>query len=368
MGGYSSHSQSGSYICFRAFDSAILGGNMKRQIVIAALLFSFFTSVTVYENCLAADYFDRKSIRVIVGDEVGTGYDPLTRLLAKQLPNHIPGKPNILVENMPGAQTIISANYLFHTAKPNGLTIGALNRGIPFAQLMKSKGVRFDVRKFSWLGSVASETTILALSSDFPYNNPDGLKGFQEPLNLAVVGTSASATQFALLLKEFAGFNLKITTYPSSEASMLAIERGEADGSVDSYASIKAYIERGLMRPVVRSRVIDPEIENVPVNEGLTTSVLGKRLMAMLAAADQISRPYVAPPGTPMALMTFLREAFAKMAKDPKVKEEAKNIMVTVDYTSPDEAVKTMSYLLSQPQDVVMEFGKYVKFYTDSHN
>jgi len=335
---------------------------MKRRILWVLFVFMVPALLIPFQNSLAAPYFEGKVIKIIVGHEVGGGYDRLARLLARHLSKHIPGKPTLLVENMPGAQTMIAANYLYNIAKPNGLTIGTLDRGIPFAQLLKMEGVKFDITKYTWIGSAASETMILALRADLPYKTVDDLRKAKEPIPLAGVGAGASDTQYPTLLKEFAGLNLKIITYPSSAASMLAIERKEADGRAGSYSSIKPYIERGLLRPFIRSRVVDPEIENLPVNEDLTTSALGKTLMAMMASADRIGRPYVAPPGTPAEAINPLREAFAKVSKDPESREEAKKIMMAVDYTPAEEAVKTMNYLLGQPEDVIREFGKYIKF------
>ena len=335
---------------------------MKKRILWVLVVFMAPSLLIAFQNSLAAPYFEGKVIKIIVGHEVGGGYDRLARLLARHLSKHIPGKPTFLVENMPGAQTMIAANYLFNIAKPNGLTIGTLDRGIPFAQLLKMDGVKFDIAKFSWVGSASSETMILALRTDLPYKTVDDLRKAKEPIPLAGVGAGASDTQYPTLLREFAGLNLKIITYPSSAASMLAIERKEADGRAGSYTSIKPYIERGLLRPFIRSRVVDPEIENLPVNEELTTSALGKTLMAMMASADRIGRPYVAPPGTPAEAINPLREAFVRVAKDPEALQEAKKIMMVVSYTPADEAVKTVNYLLGQPEDVVKEFGKYIKF------
>jgi hypothetical protein len=109
-------------------------------------------------------------------------------------------------------------------------------------------------------------------------------------------------------------------------------------------------------------RVRDPDLESLPVKEDLTTNSVGKTLMAMMAAADRVGRPYVAPPNTSAEAMNILRGAFARLEKDPEVREDAKKMMMTVGYTSGDEALKTMNYLLTQPEPVIKEFGKYIKF------
>lgn len=333
---------------------------MKRLVLLAVILFLVIFSSN--QSALAAPFYEGKVMRMIVGHEVGGGYDRITRLIAKHIGKYIPGKPTVIVENMPGAQSMIAANYLYNIAKPDGLTIGTFDRGLPFAQLLKMSGVKYDLAKFAWIGSAASETMVLALRSELPYRNIDDVRKAKEPIILAGVGAGASDTQFPALLKEFAGLNFKIINYPSSAASILAIERKEVDGRAGSYSSLKPYIERGLVRAIVRSREPGPEVNNLPVNEDLTTSNVGKTIMAMMAAADHIGRPFAAPPKTPANLVAILRAAFAKVSQDPELQANSKKIMMPVNYIPADDALKVMKYVLGQPNDIVNEFGKYVKF------
>ncbi len=333
-----------------------------RRLFVPALIITFSFLLFPARHAAAAPFYQGKVIRIIVGHEVGGGYDRITRLLAKHITRYIPGKPTIIVETMPGAQSMIAANYLYNVAKPDGLTIGTFDRGLPFAQLLKLDGAKFNLTKFSWIGSAASESMILALRTDLPYRTPEDVRKAKEPIVLGGVGVGASDTQFSTLLREFAGFNLKIISYPSSAATILAIERKEVDGRAGSYSSLKPHIERGLMRPIVRSRVSEAGLENLPVNEDLTTNKMGKTLMSMMAAADRIGRPYAAPPKTPPELMKILREAFAQVAKDPALREEAKRMMLSVNYTPADESLQVLNYVLNQPPDVLSEFAKYIKF------
>ena len=134
------------------------------------------------------------------------------------------------------------------------------------------------------------------------------------------------------------------------------------DGKGGSYGSLKLYIERGLLRPLVRGRVSEPEIENLPVDENLTADKTGKTIMAMRSSVDLMGRPYILPPGTPSDITETLRDSFAKVLNDPEVKEEAKKIQMTVHYVPGDECVKMVNYVLNQPNDVVREFNKYIKF------
>jgi tripartite-type tricarboxylate transporter receptor subunit TctC len=335
---------------------------MKRQILYSVIFFIMFSISTSAKESLAAPYYEGKVIKIIVGHAPGGGYDRISRLIARHIPKHIPGKPTLIVENMPGANSIIAANYLYNIAKPDGLTIGNFDRSTPFAQLLKAEGVRFDNMKYSWIGSASAESAILTLRADLPYRTVDDLKKVKEPIPLASMGPGAIDTQFVILLKEFVGLNFKMVVYPSSSEGMLAVERKEVDGRPGSYSSLKPFIERGLVVPMIRGRVSEPGIEKLPVDEDLTMDPKGKTMMAMRSVGDGIGRPYVAPPGTPGEIMAILRDAFARVAKDPELKEDAKKNKMEITYIPAEDCMKVLNYLFNQPQDIIKEFNKYVKF------
>jgi tripartite-type tricarboxylate transporter receptor subunit TctC len=335
---------------------------MKRRVLYLGLSFAMIALLMFPQASPAAPYYEGKVIKLVVGFSAGGGYDRISRILAKHLPKYIPGKPNIIIENMGGASSIIAANYLYNIAKPDGLTIGTFNRALPHAQAIKLDGIKFDIMKYAWIGSAAVEGTVLAIRTDLPYKTFDELRKAKEQVALGCSGSGTSDFQFPTLLKEFANFNYKMVIYPSSAECMLAVERKEVDGRAGSYSSLKPFIERGIIRAVIRGRVAEPGTENLPVNEDVTQDKMGKTLMAMLAAADKVGRPYVAPPKTPAEQMNILREAFAKAAKDPELQDECKKLMMEVDYTPAEECLKIVGYVITQPDDVVKEFAKHIKF------
>ena len=335
---------------------------MKKIFLSFLIIFSMLFISVFSKDILAASYYEGKRMTIIVGYAPGGGYDRMARLFAKNLPKYISGKPSIIIENMEGADSLIAANHIYRIAKPDGLTIGAVNRGLPFAQLLKAEGVRFDLTKFSWIGSAAVEAIVLALRSDLPFKTFNDIQNSKSPIMLGATGPASSGAQFPLLLKEYLGVNLKIITYPSSSDVMLAIERKEVDGRGASYSSVKASIDRGGLRAFIRGRVFESGIENLPVDEDICTNKKGKALMAMRSAPDRIGRPFIAPPGTPSDVMNILRDAFAKTAKDPELQAEAKKLGMEAEYVSGDECLKVLNYLFSQPEDIVKEFSIYVKF------
>src|SRR5919108_1620445 len=133
-----------------------------------------------------------KTVTIIVGYKAGGGYDATARLLARHLPKHLAGSPTVIVQNMPGANSIIAANHMYNVAKPDGLTIGTFNRNLPIAQLTKVEGVKFDVTKFQWVGSAANESTILAIRSDLPYKTFDELRKAKQTVVIGSTGPGAN--------------------------------------------------------------------------------------------------------------------------------------------------------------------------------
>ena len=307
--------------------------------------------------------FAGKTITIIVGYKPGGGYDGTARMLARHLPQHIPGKPTVIVQNMPGGNSIIAANHMYNVAKPDGLTIGTFNRNLPIAQLTGVQGVKFDITKFAWIGSAANETTILAIRDDLPYKTFADLRKAKEPVVIGSTGPGANTYDFPLLLKDMLGLNFKIVSgYSSSADIMLAVERKEVDGRAGSYSSIQPFIDRKLVRPVIRARSTDKRLQQLPLDEDFAPNPRAKAIMALRSAPEQIARPYVLPPNTPADIVKAMRDAFAATISDPATQAEAKKTQQDLEFTSGDEAEKILKEVLSQPKDIVAQFSKYIKF------
>src|SRR5687768_5291612 len=330
---------------------------MKWKFVLFAALMSLWLAAAAQPN------FAGKTVTVIVGYKAGGGYDATARLLARHLPKHIPGNPTVIVQNMPGANSIIAANHIYNVAKPDGLTIGTFNRNLPIAQLTKVAGVKFDITKFQWIGSAANESTVLAIRTDLPYKSFDELRKAKETVVIGSTGPGANTHDFPLLLKELLGLNFKIVSgYSSSADIMLAVERKEVDGRAGSFTSLRPFIDRNLVRPVVRARSSEPGIEKLPVDEEMAPNARAKAIMALRSAPEQVARPYVLPPATPVDIVRVMRDAFAKAIKDPELEAEGKKAKLDLEYLAGDEAQKILVEVMKQPQDIVEEFGKYIKF------
>jgi len=331
---------------------------MRRAI---ALIAGFAMFAAVPQGAMAQ--YEGKTVTIVVGFKTGGGYDRTARILARHLPKYLPGKPSVIVQNMPGANSIIAANHVYSVAKPDGLTIGTFNRNLVLAQLTNVSGVKFDMTRFAWIGSAASESTVLAIRSDLPYKSFEELRKGGKTVVIGATGPGANTYDFPLLLKELLGANLKIVSgYSSSSDIMLALERKEVDARAGSYSSLQSFVERGVVRPIIRARAIEPGIEKLPVDESLAPNPKAKAIMALRSAPEVVGRPFVMTPGTPEPLLKLMREAFAKAIKDPELVAESKKANMDLEYMPADEALKIIREVLSQPKDVVDEFGKYIKF------
>jgi len=334
---------------------------MKSSFVLIA---SLAIAVVAPDNAAAqSPSFEGKTITIVVGFKTGGGYDRVARVLARHIPKYLPGTPTVIVQNMPGANSITAANHVYNIAKPDGLTIGTFNRNLVLAQLTNVPGVKFDQTKFAWIGSAASESTILAIRSDLPYRTFDEFRKSGKTLVAGATGPGANTYDFPLLLKEFLGVDIKIVSgYSSSSDIMLAVERKEVDMRAGSYTSIRPFIDRGLVRPLIRGSAVEPGIEKLPVDEDLAPTPRAKAIMALRSAPEVVGRPYVMTPGTPDDILRTMREAFAKAIKDPQLVAESKKAKMDLEFVPGEESLKIVKEVLSQPKDIVEEFSKYVKF------
>ncbi|HEU5177693.1 MAG TPA: tripartite tricarboxylate transporter substrate-binding protein [Burkholderiales bacterium] len=307
-------------------------------------------------------FYEGKTVTVVIGASGGS-LEIASRIVARHLGRQLPGNPNVIVQNMTGAAHLVATNNVYNVAKPDGLTLLAANPNVGIAQLTKVEAARFDLRRFQWLGSTGADGVALSIRSDLPYKSWDELKKADRELVVGTTGPGSNAHDFPLLLKEFAGAKFKLVSgYPANADILLAIERKEVDVWAAFATTIKLAADRGAVRPLVRGRVAIPGFENLPVDETLATSDVGKAIMGIRAAPLAIGRAFAAPPGTPADRVKLLREALAKAVKDPEFLEEMKKARIEVGYIPPEEVLKMFNGLLDQPPEVQKEMVKYIKF------
>src|SRR5262249_31000335 len=192
-----------------------------------------------------------------------------------------------------------------------------------------------------WLGSTGADGVALSIRSDLPYKSFDDIRKSNQEIIVGTTGPGSNAHDFPLLLREFAGAKLRLVSgYPSDGDIQLAIQRKEVDSWAALATTIKIAEDQGIVRAVVRGRVAAPGFEKLPVDEDLATSALGKALMGIRAVPLAIGRAFAVPPATPADRVAILREAFAKMIKDPEFLAEGKKAKIDFNYISAEQVLK----------------------------
>src|SRR6266699_1550604 len=184
---------------------------MKRIICCVAFLFGF-AQISSAADVTSPEFYKGKAIRLVVGNSSGGAQDDWARFVAQYLGKHIPGSPDIVVQNMPGAGTVIAANHIYNIAKPDGLTVGLVNPAIYIDQLLGAKEVKFDWAKFSWIGSPERLDYVLFMRSDTLYKTLDDIRKAKEAPRCAALAVGTPSYQFPKLLEE--GLGLKFHMVP----------------------------------------------------------------------------------------------------------------------------------------------------------
>ena len=197
---------------------------MTRSAFLACL---FLLSITCTASA-QTPFYQSKTIRIVVGNLPGDTHDLFARAYARSMGKYIAGIPEIIVQNMPGAGTMIAANHVFNIAKPDGLTLGSLSPALYYAQLTGSKEVKFDWPKFTWIGSPERNGHVLFMRSDSPYKTLEDIRDAKEPPRCSATGVGTSGHDVPKLFEETLGLKFRIITgYPGGAEQDLAIERGE---------------------------------------------------------------------------------------------------------------------------------------------
>ena len=320
-----------------------------------------------------APFFAGKTIRIVVGLPAGDAYDTYARMLATYMGKHIPGNPTLMVQNMPGASSMITANYVYNVAKPDGLTFGSVLPSLYFDQLLGRKEVKFDWRKYAWLGSFESSNNLIYMRTDTPFKTIHDVTKAAEPPKCGSTGTGSPSYFLVKLLNEAIGTKFTIVTgYHGGQEIDLAVERGEAvcrGFTVTTFFArepFHSWRKRGFVRVLVQTgRKRDPRLADVPtVNELLDEYKVAepmRRLSSLALASGDFGRPIVATPGIPAERVKILQDAFAKTLKDPDLLAEAKKKNLEIDPISGGDLENLAKDVMSAPPDAVERLSKLLK-------
>lgn len=338
---------------------------MKRMVFILLLILAWTARVQAQES-----FYQGKTVRIIVGFTAGGFYDRWARVLARHLGKHITGKPDIIVQNMPGAGSVIATNYVYSVAKADGLTLGMPSANIYMDQLVGRGEVRFDVRKFNWIGTQDKRHLLFYMRADAPYKSLGDIIKATEPPKCGETGTTSSGYLLLRILQEVLGAKINtVMGYPGGAEVDLAVERGEVicrGMSVDPYFGREPFIswgKKGFVRLLMQTaKKRDARASDVPtiyeLMDQYNTPEISRRVVQVILAGAEFGSPTFVPPGTPADRVKLLRDAHAKSMKDPELLVEAKKGRMDMDPSTGEELQALTTEVMSQPPEVIEKAKK----------
>jgi tripartite-type tricarboxylate transporter receptor subunit TctC len=314
---------------------------MKHSVKLAAVVIAVLLTPVVERVFAQTNFYDGKTIRFVVGFSAGGGYDAYTRTIARHIGKHIPGNPACVVDNMPGAGSLISANYVYKAAKPDGLTIGHFIGGLFLQQLLGKPGIEFDALKFEYLGVPAQDHFILGIAKSTGMTDPEKWIASKQAIKFGGVGSGSGTDDFPNVLKATIGLPIQMVSgYKGTADIRLAFNSGEIAGISNSWESMKSTWKKELESgdAIVALQVTSkphPELPKVPLAISFAKTDEAKKLIETVARVHGASvRPYVLAPGTPRDRVQILRKAFMDTMKDSAFLAEAQK--ATLDINADD--------------------------------
>jgi tripartite-type tricarboxylate transporter receptor subunit TctC len=315
-------------------------------------------------------FYQGKTITIIVGTKAGDAYDLYPRMLAEFMPKYIPGNPNIIIQNVPGAASMIAANQLYNVSKPDGLTIGAIYPALYFEQLTKKPEAKFDWTKFGWIGNPVTSNHLMYMRADTPYKTIEDVRKASTAPKCGASGLTSTGYYMPKLMEETIGTKFDIVSgYQAGQDVDLAVERGEIQCrafTITAFFAREPFIswrKRGFVNVLMQSGAKrDPRLKDAPtlyeLMDTYKTSTQARSLAKVILAAGEFGRPLVTPPGFAADRLQILRDAFDKAVNDPALKATAEKRRLDLDPAPGAELETLAKEVMAATPDVVEKMQK----------
>jgi tripartite-type tricarboxylate transporter receptor subunit TctC len=335
---------------------------MKSSLIRGALVGSAAVAVALASPATAQSFYQGKEIKIVVGSDAGGGYDAYARVLARHWADHVPGKPEIVVQDMPGAGGLKAMNFVANVSSKDGLSVGAVQNGIGYEPMMGISGgkgnAHFDPLKVNWVGSMAKEVGVTV------FWNPPPVHTFEELTKKEVtVGSSGAATSnttYARLMNAMLGTKFNIVHgYVNQAPIWLAMERGEIQGAAGPFYSSLENSKPDWLRDHKVTLIVQislekhPNLPNVPLLYDFAKTPEDKQEMKLAFSGLLMGRPYVAPAGVPADRVKALRESFMASMKDPALLADAKKVHLEINPMDGEAVHKLLVDMYATPQPII---------------
>lgn len=334
---------------------------MRKALLALSMLLAAGASASAQED--PAAFYRGKTIRIVVGVSVGSGYDITARALQRHMSAHIPGNPTVIVQNQPGAGSMTMTNQLYLNGPFDGTVMGAPFNGLPTTPLLQPAGVRFDPNKLIWIGSTNRETQVTYLWHTAP------AKSFADVATTEViVGAQAPGTtqyDYPTLANHVFGYKFKVITgYESTAKIHLAMERGEIHGNgATNWTTLNAlngdWVREKKVRVIAQwalKKHVD--LPDVPLVLDLAKTDADRSALRLMVARLEYGRPFFMPPGVPADRVQALRRAFDATMKDPAFLADAEKLKLEIDPLTGEQVAAVIEQVSRTPDDVVARVRK----------
>lgn len=335
-----------------------LSRQLNRQLVATVLLAGLTVTGTTLANAQSAeDFYKGKQLKFIIPAGEGGGYDAYSRLLARHLDRHVPGKPAMITQNMPGASGLRGTNWIYNVAPKDGTTMGSTYNTLLTEPLLGNTQAQYSADKFEWIGSMATQFNACMVwhTSDIK-TIEDATK---REILVSTTGMSGNSAKTPLMVNMLLGTKFKVISGYKTTEMRLAVERGEVEGicglSYDTYVAANPdWLRDKKIRFILQAGTKGiKELEGIPLLKDKITDPKQRQAFELLGVREEIGRPHMFPPSVPAYLVTALRRAFDATMKDPKFLEESKKLKIEIEPMTGEEMQAALNKAYSAPKDVV---------------
>lgn len=315
-----------------------------------------------YSTAAAEDFYQGKTVRLMVFGAPGGGYDTYTRMIARHLGQYIPGHPSTIVENMTGAGGLVLANYLYKRAEPDGLTFGTFNNSLIVQHALGDPKIRLDFKKFGWVGAPSVGAPVCMVMGYTGLKTLEDVLNYKKPLKVGATRAGSTGYDLPLIMNKTLGTKFEVVSgYTGTSTTRIALQKRELQAFCSQWESMRVTARSMLDAPdgdklipfIINERSWeDPEVKNLPTFKEAIKDPKKYAIYEGWAFQMDFQRAFSLPPGTPKDRLEILRKAFIETVKDPELLKEAKKAKLVFTPVPGERVDKLVDAILGMPKDV----------------